>query len=221
MRRGMIIFLVFNLILLGFILNSVFTLITLLFEDCTADAIRSYDIPAPSSELIDQRPQLIPKIIHQTWRNETIPEKWSEAQQSCVNIHPDYEYKVCKDWEPHEIGYCPPSLEANGRRLFFFFFLRTLTLYRVSQLWTDEKSREFIATEYPWFLETFDSYPYPIMRADSIRYFVLAHFGGIYVDMDDVSHIMGHCAGYMQFINKLWLGMQSPPWPSFVIQCLG
>ena len=94
MRRGMIIFLVFNLVLLGFVFNSVFTLITLLFEDCTADAIRPYDIPAPSSGLIDQRPKLIPKIIHQTWRNETIPEKWSEAQQSCIKIHSDYEYKV-------------------------------------------------------------------------------------------------------------------------------
>jgi mannosyltransferase OCH1-like enzyme len=54
------------------------------------------------------------------------------------------------------------------------------------QLWTDKKSREFIAAEYPWFLETFDGYPYPIQRADAIRYFVLHHFGGIYIDLDDV-----------------------------------
>jgi mannosyltransferase OCH1-like enzyme len=39
---------------------------------------------------------------------------------------------------------------------------------------------------YPWFLETFDGYPYPIQRADAIRYFVLHHFGGIYIDLDDV-----------------------------------
>jgi len=54
------------------------------------------------------------------------------------------------------------------------------------QLWTDVKSREFIATEYPWFLTTFDNYSQPIQRADAIRYFVLAHFGGIYIDLDDV-----------------------------------
>jgi inositol phosphorylceramide mannosyltransferase catalytic subunit len=48
------------------------------------------------------------------------------------------------------------------------------------------KSREFIAKEYPWFLETFDGYKYPIQRADSIRYFVLVHYGGIYIDLDDV-----------------------------------
>jgi len=40
---------------------------------------------------------------------------------------------------------------------------------------------------YPWFLETFDGYVYPIQRADAIRYFVLYYFGGIYIDLDDVS----------------------------------
>jgi len=52
-------------------------------------------------------------------------------------------------------------------------------------LWTDAKSREFIATEYPWFIETFDNYPFPIQRADAIRYFILAHYGGTYMDLDD------------------------------------
>jgi mannosyltransferase OCH1-like enzyme len=52
-------------------------------------------------------------------------------------------------------------------------------------LWTDEKSREFISAEYPWFLSTFDSYRFPIQRADAIRYFVLAFYGGIYIDLDD------------------------------------
>lgn len=55
------------------------------------------------------------------------------------------------------------------------------------QLWTDASSREFIATEYPWFLEAFDGYKFPIQRADAIRYFVLAHFGGTYIDLDNVS----------------------------------
>ena len=56
----------------------------------------------------------------------------------------------------------------------------------MAQLWTDEASHEFIRTEYPWFLETFEKYPYAIQRADTIRYFVLAHFGGTYLDLDDV-----------------------------------
>jgi mannosyltransferase OCH1-like enzyme len=55
----------------------------------------------------------------------------------------------------------------------------------IFKLWTDESSRAFIAKEYEWFLETFDSYPFPIERADAIRYFILYHYGGIYIDLDD------------------------------------
>lgn len=51
-------------------------------------------------------------------------------------------------------------------------------------LWTDASAREFVAEHYPWFLDTFDSYTYPIQRADAIRYFVLHHCGGIYLDLD-------------------------------------
>ncbi|TGZ83110.1 hypothetical protein EX30DRAFT_148482 [Ascodesmis nigricans] len=147
MRRGLLLFIIANLIVFGIIINYLFTLITLLFEDCSADAIHPADLPAPNSEVNVgiNRPQYIPKILHQTWMNETIPEKWRVPQQSCLDLHKDWEYK----------------------------------------LWTNEKSRDFIAKEYPWFLETFDNYPYPIMRADAIRYFVLATYGGIYLDLDD------------------------------------
>lgn len=145
MRRGTIVFLAINLIVIGFLLNAFSTLISLLFEDGSADAILRSEIPAPGSDLIENRTQLIPKIIHQTYINNSIPVQWQNGQQSCIDLHPDYEYI----------------------------------------LWTDEKSREFIAAEYPWFLETFDNYPFPIERADAIRYFVLAFYGGIYIDLDD------------------------------------
>ncbi|KAM3071900.1 CSG1/SUR1-like protein [Clarireedia jacksonii] len=145
MRRGTLIFLVINFIIIGFLVNAFSTLISLLFEDGAADAIHRSEIPAPGSDLIDNRKQLIPKIIHQTYINTSIPLQWKAGQQSCIDLHEDYEYK----------------------------------------LWTDAKSREFIAAEYPWFLETFDNYPFPIQRADAIRYFVLAFYGGIYIDLDD------------------------------------
>lgn len=51
-------------------------------------------------------------------------------------------------------------------------------------LWTDASAREFIAQHYSWFLDTFDGYTYPIQRADVIRYFVLYHYGGVYMDLD-------------------------------------
>lgn len=54
------------------------------------------------------------------------------------------------------------------------------------QLWTDDGARQFLAEEYPWFIEPWDNYAHPIQRADSIRYFVLHHYGGIYLDMDTI-----------------------------------
>lgn len=161
MRRGLLVFLVVNLIIITFLIRSVSTLLSLLLEDASADAIHRAELPSPNSSLIEQRPQVIPKIIHQTYKNETIPEVWRDAQQSCIDLHPDYEYIVL----------VPLLLKCAAN---------------VFQLWTNEKSRDFIAEEYPWFLETFDGYKYPIQRADSIRYFVLAHYGGTYIDLDDV-----------------------------------
>lgn len=86
----------------------------------------------------------IPKIIHQTWKDMDIPERWREAYDSCRQLHSDYKH----------------------------------------MLWTDASAREFIAHDFPWFLPTYDAYPYVIQRADVIRYFVLLKFGGAYVDLD-------------------------------------
>jgi len=52
-------------------------------------------------------------------------------------------------------------------------------------LWTDEMALNFVKEEYPWFLDTFKSYKYPIQRADAMRYFVLLSYGGVYIDLDD------------------------------------
>lgn len=52
------------------------------------------------------------------------------------------------------------------------------------RLWTDADNRAFLQEHYPWFLPIYDGYPEAIMRADAIRYFLLDHFGGLYVDLD-------------------------------------
>ncbi|NJR31415.1 hypothetical protein HC762_01430 [bacterium] len=36
-------------------------------------------------------------------------------------------------------------------------------------------------------MKTYENYRYNVQRADSIRYFLLAEFGGTYIDLDDVS----------------------------------
>lgn len=176
MRRALVVFLLVNILIIAFLIHSCFTLLTLLIEDGAKDAIQPAEIPAPKSPLIDTRPQLIPKIIHQTYINESIPAKWREAQQSCVDMHEDYEYKVSRIPAP-----TTDRAQLAGEEVW------SKADRPPQQLWTDAGSRDFVAKEYPWFLDSFDNYHFPIQRADAIRYFVLAHFGGIYIDLDDVS----------------------------------
>lgn len=52
------------------------------------------------------------------------------------------------------------------------------------EFWDEARARKFMQDNYPWFLPTFDAYPYKIQRFDAIRYFILHHYGGFYLDMD-------------------------------------
>ncbi|KAI9767308.1 MAG: hypothetical protein M1840_005717 [Geoglossum simile] len=126
----------------------VHTLITLLFENGSRDLIPVGELEVLEAEVASRRVgqvQRIPKIIHQTYRDEDVPERWRAAQAACMRLHGGWEYVF----------------------------------------WTDATAREFIEEEYSWFLGTFDGYPYAIQRADVIRYFVLWHYGGIYIDLDE------------------------------------
>ena len=54
----------------------------------------------------------------------------------------------------------------------------------VHYLWTDETGGRFLSENYSWFLPTWRSYSTNIQKADALRYFVLYHYGGIFLDMD-------------------------------------
>ena len=40
---------------------------------------------------------MIPKIIHQTWKNKTIPEHWKEGVEKCKEKHKSYKYILWTD----------------------------------------------------------------------------------------------------------------------------
>lgn len=132
-----------HLALILFLTYCTYDLISLLFDDSYPESFVDTELNPIGGKL--DKTLLIPKIIHQTYKTEQIPEAWQSGQQACVDLHPDYQYI----------------------------------------LWTDEMARDFIAEKYPWFLNAWDSYPYPIQRADAIRYFALHHYGGVYIDLDD------------------------------------
>ena len=52
------------------------------------------------------------------------------------------------------------------------------------KLWTNEDGYRFVEQYYPSFYEAYCNLTYDIQRADAIRYVVVHHFGGLYVDMD-------------------------------------
>jgi mannosyltransferase OCH1-like enzyme len=165
MRRGVAIFLACTAIFLLLAVHQVWSLLELLFISGIEDVITKEELPPMGSERDDSRKHFIPKIIHQTYINTSIPQVWKEAQASCLALHkkPEWEYK----------------------------------------LWTDEMSVDFIASEYPHFLDTFKNYRYPIERADAIRYFVLDHYGGIYLDLDDgCARPMEPLLAYPAFVRK-------------------
>ncbi|KAK3402547.1 nucleotide-diphospho-sugar transferase [Sordaria brevicollis] len=53
------------------------------------------------------------------------------------------------------------------------------------KLWTPTTSLSFLSTYYPTFLPSYLSYPHPVQRVDALRYFLLYHYGGIYLDLDN------------------------------------
>ena len=144
-RKLTVYLILINLIILGLLIHSIRPLITLLIRNNELFAI-NFSVNHAAQPDAFQKPdgKKIPRILHQTAPNSSIPEIWAASQQSCQKAYSEFEYK----------------------------------------LWTDEGAREFLKEEFPWYLDTWDNYPFPIQRADAIRYFVLYHFGGIYMDMD-------------------------------------
>ena len=92
MRRPLLLLIIGVSVILGGAVYLVSTLIALLFESGWANAIDPENLPSRATWGEERRP--VPKIIHQTWKNETVPEMWSIAQYSCRDLHPDYQYIV-------------------------------------------------------------------------------------------------------------------------------
>jgi inositol phosphorylceramide mannosyltransferase catalytic subunit len=51
-------------------------------------------------------------------------------------------------------------------------------------LWTYDSIRTWLKADYSWFVSTYENYHYDMQRIDAMKYFLLFHFGGIYIDLD-------------------------------------
>lgn len=52
------------------------------------------------------------------------------------------------------------------------------------QFWDYKKIDQFLSEFYPDFIAVYNSFQYEVQRWDAIRYLILYHFGGVYVDLD-------------------------------------
>lgn len=52
------------------------------------------------------------------------------------------------------------------------------------RIWNATNALEFLTAEYEWFLPIYNNYRYPIQRIDALKYFLLWHYGGVYMDLD-------------------------------------
>jgi mannosyltransferase OCH1-like enzyme len=57
----------------------------------------------------------IPKIIHQTWKDNNIPDKWKKSQQQWISLHPDWTYMLWTDNDirNHISSYHPEFLKLH------------------------------------------------------------------------------------------------------------
>ena len=80
-----------------YLLYLCFDLLTLIPDDMFSDALLDFEInPSPNSPNLNKQ-AIIPKIIHQTYKTNDIPDAWKQGQQACINLHNDYQYILWTD----------------------------------------------------------------------------------------------------------------------------
>jgi hypothetical protein len=52
------------------------------------------------------------------------------------------------------------------------------------EFWDAARCRDFLLAHYAAFVPIYDQYRHRIQRVDAVRYYILHHFGGVYLDMD-------------------------------------
>jgi inositol phosphorylceramide mannosyltransferase catalytic subunit len=86
---------VIDFVIVSSLVAIFFPLITLLVRNEELFGARlSLPLETPSNTHQDTSKQTIPRIFHQTTKNETIREEWRDAHQSCQEAYSDFEYMV-------------------------------------------------------------------------------------------------------------------------------
>ena len=80
-------------------------------------------------------------------------------------------------------------------------------------LWNFNDIESLIRNHHPWILSTWQTYPYDMQRVDLVKYLVLYHYGGIYLDLD-VSCVKNYDS-YVQNISSIVHTVVRPSYPAW------
>jgi hypothetical protein len=134
----------------------------------------------------------VPQIIHQSWKDKNVPKGFKPWQDSWKKNHPSWEYRwalfvsTTAPFISHVVltpacvsqctspARCADPISPSECHCTHQVPDRVL----ICRLWTDEDNRKLVLDHYPWFLDTYDALPKPIMKADSVRYLYMHHLGG-------------------------------------------
>ena len=144
MKREIKILLYANLFFVLFFLYYTFDLHMLIVDNTLEDSIPSEDI-APNSTLpiIDSQEKiLIPKIIHQTYKDENIPSHWQAGQAQCKSLNPDYEYilwtdEMIEDFISEEFPWFLPTLKSYKYPIQKADVIRYFVLWKYGGIYVD------------------------------------------------------------------------------------
>jgi inositol phosphorylceramide mannosyltransferase catalytic subunit len=85
---------------------------------------------------------LIPKIIHQTWKNDNVPRMWSRLQAKVKSLHPDWEYRLWTDKEnrtfvEQEFPEFIETYDGLAKNIMRADVIRYLIMYKLGGLYLD------------------------------------------------------------------------------------
>ena len=97
MRRYILLHISCILLVVTCVLFLLSTVVRTLLLDITPYALSKEELLSTGFRLHHGGAPLIPKVIHQVYLgfdSKVMPLEWEEARQSCIDLHPNYEYKV-------------------------------------------------------------------------------------------------------------------------------
>ena len=135
-----------------------------------ASSLLARSSPAPLDEETASWNGTIPKIIHQSWKEDKLPSKFLSWSNSWRIRHPDWQWVRGQDGGSLDARTLPCCVLLAG--------LTNVISASVQVLWTDEDNNALVAKHWPMLNDTYWAMKGNIYRADLARNLYMYTYGG-------------------------------------------